>query len=285
MNADELIDRKGVALDDAVKLLQRYSGHYNEMALAMPIHRRLVKCLMMRSQGLECADGVDHRDAIASLRDVLYQLATKVKTTEMEELLLATHYQHVFYLAESLGCKDIAAKCAVTLLKYPSIIPQDRAFYQAGMIAMEMDLTNVAFVLLNRYVDIAEAIDTGDVSGIDNHDFHEADAIPLNDAAIPTSHYVTDEKDREACRSWVLSVITDSSVDQVIPQREKCHKTLFEGFFRIDRPTCIVTGFPVYPADKLEVNGAVANRKDWNSIVSKTNTCPWSGLRNQRPMN
>ena len=285
MNADELIDRKGVALDDAVKLLQRYSGHYNEMALAMPIHRRLVKCLMMRSQGLECADGVDHRDAIASLRDVLYQLATKVKTTEMEELLLATHYQHVFYLAESLGCKDIAAKCAVTLLKYPSIIPQDRAFYQAGMIAMEMDLTSVAFVLLNRYVDIAEAIDTGDVSGIDNHDFHEADAIPLNDAAIPTSHYVTDEKDREACRSWVLSVITDSSVDQVIPQREKCHKTLFEGFFRIDRPTCIVTGFPVYPADKLEVNGAVANRKDWNSIVSKTNTCPWSGLRNQRPMN
>ena len=153
------------------------------------------------------------------------------------------------------------------------------------MIAKELELTNVAFVLLNRYVDIAEAIDTGDDSRVDYQDFYETDAIPLNDAPIPTSHYVTDEREREACRSWVLSAITDPLIDQVIPSREDSRKTLFEGFYSTNKPNCIVTGFPVHPAEKLEVNNVVANRKDWNLIVSKTYTCPWSGLRNQRPLN
>ena len=282
MNAEKLIDQKGMALDDAVKLLQRYPLHDKEAV--MPVYRRLVKCLMMRSQESEYMEGVDHRDAIASLRDVLYKQAREIKTKEMNELLLATHYQHIFYLAESLGCKDIAAKCAVTLLKYPSVVPQDRAFYQAGMIAKELELTNVAFVLLNRYIDIVEAIDSGDASRVDNQDFYETDAIPLNDAPIPTTHYVTDKNERDACRLWVLSAITDSSIDQSIPPRDRCRKTLFEGFYQVNKPSCIVTGFPVHPADKLEVNNVVANRADWNSIVSKTSTCPWSGFRNQRPL-
>ncbi len=68
-----------------------------------------------------------------------------------------------------------------------------------------------------------------------------------------------------------------------MPAREQSRNTLYEGLFLSERPTCIVTGYPVYPADMLEINNSVANRKDWNSVVAKTRTCPWTG-QNQNPL-
>ena len=82
---------------------------------------------------------------------------------------------------------------------------------------------------------------------------------------------------REEVRTWVLSVVTDSSVEQRFPAREKSRGTLYEGFFQSDRPTCIVTGYPVHPAETLEVNNSIANRKDWNAFVAKARVCPWTG--------
>ena len=81
----------------------------------------------------------------------------------------------------------------------------------------------------------------------------------------------------------MLSVITDSSIEQRIPHRDQSRNTLYEALFSIDRPSCIVTGYPVHPADMLEVNNSIANRKDWNSIVSKTRLCPWTS-QNQNPL-
>ena len=278
MNAEELIDAKGTHLDEAAKLLQAQPGPATEAA--MPVYRRLVRCLMMRSKDAENAPGVDHAGAVAALREVLYRLGSRKQ--EVEELLMATHYQHMYFQAKQLGLPDVAAKCAITLLKYPSIIPHDKAFFQAGEACKELGITNLAFVLLNRYIDLTEAIDTGDATFMDSSDYHEADAIPLN-APIPSSHYLALEDDREDVRTWVLSIITDSSIDQRIPPRDQSRGTLYEAFFSVDRPTCIVTGYPVYPADMLEVNNSVANRKDWNAMVSKTRSCPWTG-QDQNPL-
>ena len=131
-------------------------------------------------------------------------------------------------------------------------------------------------------MDLTEAIDTGDASFMDNSEFQEADAVPLN-GPIPSAHYIVGEDEREEVRTWVLSVIIDSSVDQRIPSREKSKGTPYEALFVVDRPSCIVTGYPVYPADMLEINNSVANRKDWNALVAKTRTCPWTG-QSQNPL-
>lgn len=81
---------------------------------------------------------------------------------------------------------------------------------------------------------------------------------------------------REDVRTWVLSVVTDSHIEQKLPSRERSRNTLYDGVFSSDRPTCIVTGYPVYPADMLEINNSTANKKEWNALVSKTRTCPWT---------
>ena len=58
-------------------------------------------------------------------------------------------------------------------------------------------MTNFAFILLNRYVDLAEAIENnGDTSFLDNHDLREADAVPLERPLLSLTHYVNDEEER-----------------------------------------------------------------------------------------
>ena len=81
----------------------------------------------------------------------------------------------------------------------------------------------------------------------------------------------------------MLSVVTDSKVDQQLKSRNQSKGSLYEGFYSSDRPTCIVTGFPIHSADALEVNNSVANRRDWNFLVAKTHTCPWTG-QTQNPL-
>lgn len=65
--------------------------------------------------------------------------------------------------------------------------------------------------------------------------------------------------------------------------KEHIRNTLYEGLFANNRPTCIVTGYPIYAADMLEVNNSTANRRDWNVFVNKTRICPWTG-QPQNPM-
>jgi intraflagellar transport protein 172 len=85
------------------------------------------------------------------------------------------------------------------------------------------------------------------------------------------------QDDREEVRTWVLSVVTDSSIEQKLPRREQSRNTPYEGLFSSDRASCIVTGYPVNPTDTLEINNSIANRRDWNAYVAKVRTCPWTG--------
>lgn len=51
---------------------------------------------------------------------------------------------------------------------------------------------NLAFVLLNRYVDLTEAIDERNASLLDNSDFAEATNVPLvDDSNLPTKQVWT----------------------------------------------------------------------------------------------
>jgi intraflagellar transport protein 172 len=289
MRVDELVRSGRIEdLDEAVRTIHKRPGPATEAA--MNTYRRLVRSVIGRSSEDEAGnsskkgDNAVHVETVSKLREVLYRLANQYRSNslnkqlgpEMEELLMAAHYQHMLYSSKALGLKDLAAKCSVTLLKYPDVLPQDKAFYQAGVTCREQGNTNLAFMLLNRYVDITDAIESQDASFLDNSEYHDTDAVPLN-GPLPTSQYLKSEDAREEVRTWVLSVVTDSKIEQRFPAREQSRNSLYEGLFNSTRPTCIVTGFPVHPADMLEVNNSVANRRDWNAYVQKARVCPWTG--------
>ena len=142
-------------LDEAVRTLNKRNGPCTESSINT--YRKLVTRLLSRTSKEETED---HVAVISMLRDILYRLANQYRSqpidkklnAEMLEMLMATHYQNMLYSAKALGLKEIAAKCSITLLKYPKLIPHDKAFYQAGMACREQGNTNLSFLLLNRFV-------------------------------------------------------------------------------------------------------------------------------------
>jgi intraflagellar transport protein 172 len=154
MRVEELM-RKGTSsdFDEAVRTLNKRTGACTEAAVAT--YRRLLTAILSRSAKEE---NDEHAGVVSTLRDVLFKLANQYRSSpvdkklnaEMLEMLMAAHYQNMLYSAKALGLKEITAKCAVTLLKYPDAVPQDKAFYQAGMACREQGNTNLSFLLLNR---------------------------------------------------------------------------------------------------------------------------------------
>ena len=142
-------------LDEAIKLLYSKSGPINEAGFKS--YKKMVTKLLSRTIDEE---GPGHTSMVSMLKDTIYKLTNQFKAqssdkkinNEMLEMLMALHYQNIMFIAKSAGLKDLAAKCAITVLKYPDYIPQDKAFYQAGMACKEQNNTNLAFLLFNRFL-------------------------------------------------------------------------------------------------------------------------------------
>lgn len=88
------------------------------------------------------------------------------------------------------------AKISISLLRYVGDLPADKLFHQAGMACKDMGWQNLAFVFLNRYLDLSEAIEDGERTsgGLDNSDFQGTE-IPY-DYALPMQQFL-DEDQRE----------------------------------------------------------------------------------------
>merc|ERR1719161_2682071 len=127
------------------------------------------------------------------------------------------HYSHMHLTcaAEGGALMDLAVKAAITLLRYSDTIPVDKLFYMAGSMCQKQGHDNLGFVLLNRYVDLTEAIDEGDASLIDNSDFVDVTHIStIDERSLPTQQYISDEAEREEVRDYVLSVCMDAKIEQ-----------------------------------------------------------------------
>lgn len=137
-----------------MRTLNKRPGPTTDAALST--YKKLTRSVLSRPISEE---GPGHATIIGMLREILYRLANVYKTSsgdrqvlmDMDELLMATHFMHMMLTCKGLGLKDIAAKCSVTLMKYPYIIPQDKSFYLAGTLCRDVGNTNLAFMLLNRF--------------------------------------------------------------------------------------------------------------------------------------
>lgn len=71
-------------------------------------------------------------------------------------------------------CFQQAAKISVALLRDSDIIPADKAFYEAGTQCRKLGWDSMAFVFLNRFLDLMEVIeDNGPNSeALDTTDLH-----------------------------------------------------------------------------------------------------------------
>ncbi|EGF80053.1 hypothetical protein BATDEDRAFT_11418, partial [Batrachochytrium dendrobatidis JAM81] len=190
---------------------------------------------------------------IAILRDFLFKLiyGTLFKpqpaiSEQFGSLLLISHFMALKnYCFKRRDLHYFAVKQAISLLRYTCDIQVDQAFLDAGQAAKDAGRNNMAFVFWNRFLDLSEAIEEGNVSAMENTDFFNTD-VPF-DIQLPTK--MVDDAKREEVRDWVLQVSLDQSVNQELDKRDcdKCGTSIYEASLecyscKFKSDACIITG-------------------------------------------
>ncbi len=251
----------------------------------LSIYEKLTKAVLglSKEEELKLRDGalLEMLECLRKALVILFEAGEK-GSKDIEHLLMATHYsarleECIQHGSNNKDCNDIAVRMAITLLRYVDIVPADKAFYQAGILCRKIGEENLAFLLLNRYVDLTEAIEERDTGIIDNSDFVHATAIPLiTDNILPKVQYLLNDSEREDIREWALNVCVGGKVDKMFPKADEASGTIYAGFFASSLPTCIVTGYPVMERDLVDVNGCQAGKREWGIYIRTFSTCPWN---------
>lgn len=217
--------------------------------------------------------------SLIGLRNIFHQLVKEVTSPtinmEFERFLRLFHYTMIRNTCQNVsGLEVIATKASVSLLRYADLFPADRAFYEAGMKAKAVGWDNLAFVLLNRYLDIADMIedngDSADATLLDNTDFEQTD-IPFDKLCIPARPCVNGTL-KEQAKEWVLAVSLDQRIEQQLPLDERgvYEACLINWKKSSDPPAtpCVLTGYPVLRQPvKFPAQGKETNREDWNRFL------------------
>ncbi|KAF8062969.1 IFT172 [Scenedesmus sp. PABB004] len=199
----------------------------------------------------------------------------------------AAHYTALANRARAAGLLHLAARQLTSALRYAGIIPADRAFYEAGVAWRAAGGASAASVLLNRFLDLADALDDPAApAALEGADFAGTE-LPL-DAPLPGAPYAGDAA-REEARNYVLEVSMDARVAQALPTRRcaRCAVDTFEANLACHAcgeawPACVVTGYPVPPGEAVAppgraCAGLVARRDDWNAWVGALRADPVTG--------
>ena len=194
----------------------------------------------------------DSYQVFSSLRDIYLSLVESMSETSASDalkdfnlLLLISHYYAIRSATEPhKQLSEISTKILVSLLRHTEIIPADKAFYEAGMACKNMNWENMAFVFLNRYLDLYEAIEERTLDNLDNTDFAETD-IPF-EVPLPEDPFL-DQSQHEDVKEWVLAVSMDQKVEQQLPidERMTYEASLVASGSHTTSPACVVTGYPV----------------------------------------
>uniref|UniRef100_A0A7S2RUI0 Intraflagellar transport protein n=1 Tax=Mucochytrium quahogii TaxID=96639 RepID=A0A7S2RUI0_9STRA len=224
-------------VDDVIAKLAKYgappgSQHFAVFCrLSQEVLSRPEKDIVLQFEGSPDQDNGKncYIGALRNLRECLFNTVKQRSNREsrkhegkfgdsnlktLERLLLVVHLTLMQYICAENGSDEMSTNILVTLLQFTGDgIPCDKAFYMSGMACKNVQWMGKAFVLLNRYLDLTEAIDEGEMGDIDNSDFKDTD-IPLpHKHPLPKEHYLAEE-DREEIREWIIGAAMDSGVEQ-----------------------------------------------------------------------
>ena len=205
-------------------------------------------------------------------------------------VVLQLLYLKSIYKGKKLN--GLYTKVCISLLRYTNEVRVDKAFYEAGVACQQEGWLNMGFVFLNRYLDLADAIqdpDGGVAALSDSTDFENTD-IPVYDIPLPESNF-TSEDQREKIKDWVLQISMEQKVEQSLNffPCENCGNSMYVASLKclscncVYEP-CLVTGFPVLRKTLVSCSSCqrAGNKEDWNQYLISNSTCPWcSSIQSQ----
>lgn len=183
-----------------------------------------LECLSLRE---------DHVSTVwKDLRSFLFQIVQAIKDSNsvdamldhFEQLLLIAHYYVVRSVCREVASLNfIAVKISVALLRYTDLIPVDKGYFEAGMDLRAVGRESEAFILINHYLDVCEAIEEDSGMLVDHSDLTVTD-FPSSVPIPETMHLSNESNLHEEIREWILAVSMDQKIDQVMEREEKINE-------------------------------------------------------------
>ncbi|KAK2554336.1 Intraflagellar transport protein 172-like protein [Acropora cervicornis] len=146
----------------ALDLFCRYGAPANPQNFN--IYKRIISDVISMA-GLSSAESYH---TWADLRDVLFEIVDGLGKGSAASSPLAQEFEVMFeivhYYSTRCACMQhksldtLAAKLSISLLRHSDIVPCYKAFYEAGVAAKGVGWDNMAFVFLNRYLDLSEKL-------------------------------------------------------------------------------------------------------------------------------
>eukprot|EP00049_Salpingoeca_infusionum_P011387 m.198132 g.198132 ORF g.198132 m.198132 type:complete len:1733 (+) comp14914_c0_seq4:203-5401(+) len=219
------------------------------------------------------ADATDFSYRVyAELRDVLQGVTSGIRpgSGEYEEFDTMTRIAHYFALRKVAGdlpdLETFKVDISLSLLRYcDSLIPADRAFFEAGMACREAGDSNSALVLFDRYVDLVDCIENESEINFDNTDFMGTD-IPF-DVELPADLFVDAETSKEVS-DWTLVAVMEDDNERVLRKDSRgIFVASLVGPDGTKSEPCVVNGLPILGDSIPFEDEKVASREAWNKLV------------------
>lgn len=140
-----------------------------------------------------------------------------------------------------------------------------------------MDLRSInreseAFVLLNHYLDVCDAIEEGSGNLVDHSDLVSTD-FPSSVPIPPELHLKNEAKLHDEVREWILAVSMDQKIDQSLPTDDR---NLYESSLGLSDMSCIVSGYPIMGRQPVifQRSHRLANREAWSKLTVAAKMSP-----------
>lgn len=145
-----------------------------------------------------------------------------------------------------------------------------------------MDLRNAnreseAFVILNHYLDVCDAIEEESGNLVDHTDLAATD-FPSSVPIPAKLHLNNEEKRHKEIREWILAVSIDQKIDQQLPLDDR---NLYESSLGLSDVGCIVSGYPVIGRQPIlfQRSHRLANRDVWSKLTVQVKMSPQSDVQ------
>ncbi|XP_030372622.1 intraflagellar transport protein 172 homolog [Scaptodrosophila lebanonensis] len=241
--------------------------------------RIALDCFALREE--QAAD-----DVWRQLRDFLYKLLQSLQASEHAQAAFignASRYLLIaHYYATRAACRPVpslqpvAVRLSIALLRHTDVLPVDKGYYEAGMDLRQAGREPEAFVILNHYLDVCDAIEEGSGNLVDHSDLTATDfpsSVPL-----PEDIHLKNSTDlHEEVREWVLAVSMDQQVDQVLPTDDR---GLYESTLAPNDTACLLSGYPVRGRQPVtfKASSSMVNRDVWSKFSVAVKMAPTSGV-------
>ncbi|VDN00883.1 unnamed protein product [Thelazia callipaeda] len=223
----------------------------------------------------------------ASLRNMLFMICEDMveKKTPTDQIfgryLEIAHYGALRSALLSYGAvemENVANLISISLIRYCDIMQADKVFYEAGMACKKQSMKKerLAFLLLNYYLDLCDAIEDQNPSSVDGTIFQGTD-IP-QEVPLPQAQFTTNFEHEEV-KEWVLAMSVDQNMEQGLPldNNGNFEVSLLDASSHL-HPACIISGYPTYGTVKEFGSSKVADLNTWNHLIMKHKTKPTENI-------